>query len=74
MCGLTNRKASGQLPYSTSKLISVSLHTFPIVIKISPSHAAVGVGRLLFPIFALALDLPGDFFDDKVEYKLYLKS
>lgn len=30
----------------------------------------MGVGRLLFPIFALALDLPEDFFDDKVEYGL----
>lgn len=28
------------------------------------------VGRLLFPIFALALNLPEDFFDDKVEYNL----
>ena len=33
-----------------------------------PSHAAVGVGRFLFPIFALALDLPEDFFGDKVRY------
>jgi len=30
-------------------------------------HAAVGVGRLLFPIFALALDLSEDFFDDKTK-------
>ncbi|KAF9649776.1 Clavaminate synthase-like protein [Thelephora ganbajun] len=30
-------------------------------------HAAVGVGRLLFPLFALALDLPEDFFDDKTK-------
>lgn len=30
-------------------------------------HAAVGVGRLLFPIFALALDLPEGFFDDKTK-------
>ncbi|KAI9066009.1 Clavaminate synthase-like protein [Trametes sanguinea] len=29
-------------------------------------HAAVNLGRKLFPLFALALDLPEDFFDDKV--------
>ncbi|KAK7464838.1 hypothetical protein VKT23_006044 [Stygiomarasmius scandens] len=28
-------------------------------------HAAVGLGRLLFPLFALALDLSEDFFEDK---------
>ncbi|GBE85083.1 Clavaminate synthase-like protein [Sparassis latifolia] len=28
-------------------------------------HAAVLLGKLLFPIFALALDLPENFFDDK---------
>lgn len=30
----------------------------------------MGVGKYLFPIFALALDLPVDFFDDKVSYIL----
>jgi hypothetical protein len=30
------------------------------------SHAAVKLGRILFPIFAMALDLSEDFFDDKV--------
>ncbi len=30
------------------------------------SHAAVNLGRKLFPLFALALDLPEDFFADKV--------
>ncbi|KAF8558271.1 Clavaminate synthase-like protein [Imleria badia] len=29
-------------------------------------HAAVKLGKSLFPIFALALDLPENFFDDKV--------
>ncbi|KAA1476839.1 2OG-Fe-II oxygenase, partial [Dentipellis sp. KUC8613] len=29
-------------------------------------HAAVRLGQYLFPLFALALDLPEDFFDDKV--------
>ncbi|CDO72161.1 hypothetical protein BN946_scf184970.g13 [Trametes cinnabarina] len=28
-------------------------------------HAAVNLGKSLFPLFALALDLPEDFFDDK---------
>jgi isopenicillin N synthase-like dioxygenase len=31
-----------------------------------PSHAAVDVGKALFPLFALALDLPENYFDDKV--------
>ena len=30
------------------------------------SHAAVGVGKILFPFFALALELPETYFDDKV--------
>ncbi|OSC98036.1 Clavaminate synthase-like protein [Trametes coccinea BRFM310] len=30
-------------------------------------HAAVSLGRKLFPLFALALDLPEDFFDDKTK-------
>ena len=30
------------------------------------SHAAVALGKKLFPMFALALDLNEDFFDDKV--------
>ena len=34
--------------------------------RIFHSHAAVAVGKALFPLFALALDLPEDFFDDKV--------
>ncbi|KII91030.1 hypothetical protein PLICRDRAFT_39627 [Plicaturopsis crispa FD-325 SS-3] len=28
-------------------------------------HAAVALGKILFPLFALALDLPENFFDDK---------
>jgi len=31
-----------------------------------PSHAAVNVGKVLFPLFALALELPETYFDDKV--------
>lgn len=34
------------------------------------SHAAVKLGRSLFPIFALALDLSEDFFEDKVRVDL----
>ncbi|KAI5988244.1 hypothetical protein F5J12DRAFT_530309 [Pisolithus orientalis] len=30
-------------------------------------HAAVGVGRVLFHLFALALDLPATYFDDKTK-------
>jgi isopenicillin N synthase-like dioxygenase len=30
------------------------------------SHAAVALGKQLFPLFALALDLHEDFFSDKV--------
>ncbi|KAK1227332.1 hypothetical protein PQX77_009654 [Marasmius sp. AFHP31] len=30
-----------------------------------PSHAAIQLGRSIFPLLALALDLPEDFFDDK---------
>lgn len=33
---------------------------------VEDSHAAVKLGKLLFPLFALALDLPETFFDDKV--------
>jgi len=29
------------------------------------SHRVVQIGQLLFPLFALALDLPENFFDDK---------
>lgn len=32
------------------------------------SHAAVKLGKALFPLFALALNLPETFFDDKVPY------
>lgn len=34
------------------------------------SHAAVRLGQALFPLFALALDLPEDFFADKVRLVL----
>ena len=67
MFGLLSSLTSGKLSSSTSKLNSDPplpswSHSSAI------SHAAVGVGKLLFPIFALALDLPEDHFDDKVRY------
>ena len=36
------------------------------------SHAAVRLGRNLFPLFAAALDLPEDFFDDKTKHSAAL--
>jgi len=35
-------------------------------VRLKCSHAAVNLGRSLFPLFALALNLPENFFDDKV--------
>ncbi|KZP13918.1 Clavaminate synthase-like protein [Athelia psychrophila] len=35
-------------------------------------HAALGVGELLFPLFALALDLPENFFEDKTRHSAAL--
>jgi isopenicillin N synthase-like dioxygenase len=41
------------------------LYQIPIHYSIH-SQAAVQFGQSLFPLFALALDLPENFFDDKV--------
>lgn len=38
--------------------------------KLLSSHAAVNVGKALFPLFALALELPETYFDDKVSLDL----
>ncbi|KAJ7268054.1 Clavaminate synthase-like protein, partial [Mycena rebaudengoi] len=35
-------------------------------------HRALNLGKLLFPPFALALDLPSDFFDDKTKHSAAL--
>lgn len=67
MSGRTSSPSFEKLFSSTSKLDSDPLCPLDRHSS-SPSHAAVGVGRLLFPIFALALDLPEDFFDDKVKH------
>lgn len=39
-----------------------------------PSHAVVGLGKALFPIFALALDLDENFFEDKVSSDRFAKA
>ena len=41
-------------------------------IRLDSSHAAVGLGKNLFPLFARALDLDPDFFDDKVRILLVI--
>jgi hypothetical protein len=38
----------------------------PVLVDILSSHAALCLGKNLFPLFARALDLSPDFFDDKV--------
>ena len=35
---------------------------------LAASHSAVDLGKSLFPIFALALNIPENFFDDKVRF------
>ena len=37
-----------------------------------PSHAVVRLGKSLFPLFALALNIPETFFDDKVRLRYLL--
>jgi len=41
------------------------LFTLLTIFTTFPSHAAVQLGRLMFPLFALALELPEDYFEDK---------
>lgn len=55
---------------STSESISVVLRIITVPELIDNSHAAVALGKRLFPLFALALDLPEDFFADKVNLPL----
>jgi hypothetical protein len=43
-----------------------------VLIAIVTSHSAVSLGKSLFPLFALALDLPEDFFDDKARDRGYI--
>ena len=48
-----------------SKFIRLSWNEVAMLTLIS--YSAVNFGKALFPIFALALNLPEDFFDDKVK-------
>lgn len=65
MFGHHTYQAFAKLRWDTSNYIWIS---WPLVFAnaVTTSHAAVGLGKLLFPIFALSLDLPENFFDDKV--------
>lgn len=68
-----------RLPWSCSQIL-VRLYRIKLLCSdwhnYFPSHAAVNLGQLLFPLFALALELPENFFDDKVrshsEASLYI--
>ena len=50
---------------STTSKISYHILLLAHVLR-KHSHSAVNLGKALFPIFALALNLPEHFFDDKV--------
>jgi hypothetical protein len=43
-----------------------------IILSVNTSHSAIRLGKTLFPLFALALNLPQTFFDDKVWFSLLL--
>ena len=42
-----------------------------LLTKLGLSHAAASVGKSLFRLLALALDLPETYFDDKVDRSYY---
>ena len=48
------------------------IHTLAAVLNQSlfSSHAAFSVGEALYPLFALALDLPETYFDDKASFSM----
>jgi isopenicillin N synthase-like dioxygenase len=57
-------RGSEKLALNTSELNWYNrIHVFSRLVS---SHAAIGVGKILFLLFALALDLPETYFDDKV--------
>ena len=58
---------------STISKISYYIMFFGLMFweKISCSYSAVNLGRALFSVFALALDLPENFFDDKVCHTMF---
>ena len=49
-----------------SLILAIGSNCPRVFADILSSHAAVGLGKNLFPLFARALDLAPDFFDDKV--------
>jgi len=74
-------RESNALFYSTHLMLEQLLTTadeYLLGLLVSPlarclvgtdsSSAVLQLGQSLFPLFALALDLPEDFFDDKVSY------
>lgn len=48
------------------KVLALTTSKFLVVIGAYDSSAMLHLGQSLFPLFALALDLPETFFDDKV--------
>lgn len=62
--GPTNRRVSAKLLYN----ISTPSCTTPegLLTLVDNSHSAVRLGKAMFPLFALALHLDEDFFEDKV--------
>ncbi|KAF7365652.1 Clavaminate synthase-like protein [Mycena venus] len=68
--------ASGTQTGSAEEGIMAGANTWPAqlpefrVAALEYYHLALGLGRLLFPLFALALDLPEDYFADKVTFSL----
>jgi isopenicillin N synthase-like dioxygenase len=43
-------------------------------VTLAASNSAVDLGKSLFPIFALALNIPENFFDDKVRFLVICSS
>lgn len=69
MCGLLICLSFGLPHWNISELeCNFSLHLLCLIYYgfLLVSHAAVKLGQTLFPLFALALDLPENFFDNKV--------
>lgn len=56
------------------RLRNVSGFIFYVSDSFVASHSALKLGKLLFPLFALALDLPETFFDDKVSNRLLTRA
>ena len=69
MSGLTTSLIFARMFYHTSASISLDIPSTMIPKSTDDfcSHAAVELGRKLFPLFALALDLGDDFFEDKTK-------